>query len=599
MGVEDLKEVGSVNGIVPWILYSGKSTSTGSSVSVFEFNQMTNPPYLEMATNYIAKLKMVRHPSIIPFENDICEDHRVVFLTSEKLVPLRSLLEEESLSSWEVIWGIYCILSGLQFIHGSLEMLHGGITVDSIFVNESGDWKLGGLELTSSFSSERSYFMSHESYLDHVFRSQERLGGDWSSVEGRVAGSMDMFSLGVVIDHLLHSHPLSSSPPDSLGNLRAFVDRTQRENPRQRPTTKQFFKCTLFKMDEVVEILCHVAAPLVLTGDPNDLENLNMLCNKVQDQIGSIAPPQISSKIIPFFSSSLQQMILLPNNPPSQNISHNQSKSREENGISPKDEINTTTSIVISKRDLCISILSLLSSAVVALEGSERSLQLLACNETTSPAPLSQSLSQAMSYPDRAVRIHFLEHLKVFLPVMVTTPDEVLEVVLNGTSDSSSQVKLASLKAIPTAVFITNEEGEIELRVPQNALDVKVMRTVLRLTGDEEHSIRANLPILLAKLSPLLSPSAHAKAVPQILNKSVNDPFIPTRVSAVRSCVAIARGEKVTSSQIACHFLPLLSPKLIDSSSDVRDQARSAIDSLLDLVKEKFEEENCNEETKG
>lgn len=39
---------------------------------------------------------------------------------------------------------------GLQFLNGDCQLVHGNVTLSSIFVSKAGDWKLGGLEFVSS-----------------------------------------------------------------------------------------------------------------------------------------------------------------------------------------------------------------------------------------------------------------------------------------------------------------------------------------------------------------------------------------------------------------------------------------------------------------
>ena len=39
----------------------------------------------------------------------------------------------------EIIYGMRCILEGLQFLHRTAKLLHGCISMDSIFITSQGD----------------------------------------------------------------------------------------------------------------------------------------------------------------------------------------------------------------------------------------------------------------------------------------------------------------------------------------------------------------------------------------------------------------------------------------------------------------------------
>ena len=49
--------------------------------------------------------------------------------------------------------GISGICKALQFLHYDCSLVHANVCIPSIFVDQAGDWKLGGMELVLDSSS--------------------------------------------------------------------------------------------------------------------------------------------------------------------------------------------------------------------------------------------------------------------------------------------------------------------------------------------------------------------------------------------------------------------------------------------------------------
>lgn len=47
---------------------------------------------------------------------------------------------------------MYVPQKGLHFLNADCQLVHGNISLSSVFVNKAGDWKLGGLEFVCSVS---------------------------------------------------------------------------------------------------------------------------------------------------------------------------------------------------------------------------------------------------------------------------------------------------------------------------------------------------------------------------------------------------------------------------------------------------------------
>jgi SCY1-like protein 1 len=92
-------------------------------------------------------------------------------VATERVVPLLWPVRRQSLSTETTKWGLYTVAVGyhylnwltqgthicqntLRFIHDEALSVHGAIRVSSIFTSESGEWKLGGLEVLSSMKED-------------------------------------------------------------------------------------------------------------------------------------------------------------------------------------------------------------------------------------------------------------------------------------------------------------------------------------------------------------------------------------------------------------------------------------------------------------
>ncbi|KNZ58503.1 uncharacterized protein VP01_191g17 [Puccinia sorghi] len=128
----------SFEGQTIWTQYSGIKRDDNSSVSVFIYhssnpsNQPNSNPFiasndpkllLTFAKNSLKKLRSLRHPDVLKFI-DGTETDSAVYIITEK--------------------------SALKFLNGPGAATHGNLRLTSIFITQSGEWKLSGFEVLSS-----------------------------------------------------------------------------------------------------------------------------------------------------------------------------------------------------------------------------------------------------------------------------------------------------------------------------------------------------------------------------------------------------------------------------------------------------------------
>lgn len=157
----------SFEGQTIWTQYEGIKRDDNSSVSVFVYDssnptQLNSNPFigskdrkllLGFAKNSLKKLRSLRHPDILKFI-DGSETDAAVYIVTEKVDSLATKLDQLSTNSqtqieWK-IWGLSRIVSALKFLNGPGAATHGNLRLTSIFVTQSGEWKLSGFEVLSS-----------------------------------------------------------------------------------------------------------------------------------------------------------------------------------------------------------------------------------------------------------------------------------------------------------------------------------------------------------------------------------------------------------------------------------------------------------------
>ena len=101
------------------------------------------------AKNAFKRMKMLRHPNILMFQDGV-ENDKAVFIATERVQPLFTYLKEsnesDSQKENEIAWGLYQIATALNFLNTDCKIVHNNVCMSSIVVNRAGEWKLTGFE---------------------------------------------------------------------------------------------------------------------------------------------------------------------------------------------------------------------------------------------------------------------------------------------------------------------------------------------------------------------------------------------------------------------------------------------------------------------
>ena len=117
-------------------------------------------------------------------------------------------MHSDHLVSW-CMWGMANILKALKFLNEDAKQVHGYIHPSSIFVTQSGSWKLGFFDLTYEFKPKEDppYFYLYrisfhfdpsekQQLLPTAYRSPERTDNNFSLIGDCTIWGQDMYGFG-------------------------------------------------------------------------------------------------------------------------------------------------------------------------------------------------------------------------------------------------------------------------------------------------------------------------------------------------------------------------------------------------------------------
>ncbi|KAK7693292.1 hypothetical protein QCA50_002859 [Cerrena zonata] len=227
----------------PWKVQSATHKVNGKRVSVWtadkrnaEMERMgpaSKERMIEVLKAEAQALSRLRHPSVLemvePFEETRTE---LMFATEPILSSLHLAIPGSfhytplvELDEVEIQKGILQVCKGLQFLHTSARIIHTNINPETILINSSGDWKIGGLGLTiplarTDGAATRWEFPTFDGRAPaYTQRSFDYMAPEYALDEVLDPAS-DMYSVGCLI-YAVHC---KGNPPfknhGSLGGLR-------------------------------------------------------------------------------------------------------------------------------------------------------------------------------------------------------------------------------------------------------------------------------------------------------------------------------------------------------------------------------------------
>jgi SCY1-like protein 1 len=532
-----------------WSLHQGicKEDSSTCSILVFDSTIPVNNPRrssLALAKNALRKLRTTRHPDVVKLL-DSAETPTAVYIAVESVVPLGKALEEmkakQSQREEWVGWGLSKIASAVKFLNADAGSTHGTVRMESIFMSSSGEWRLGGFELTSSTQDESPTLYNFGNLIPESNRlapPEVRQGG-WGTLRDLEPHTLDsyMFAL-LIVEAYNGSLPPTISGVPAQGRVPApiyqLVKRMMVPNAKSRLPT-----ATLLSAGQAVggffaeNRLFKVANGLdgfVLAREENRMEIMRQL----KTSSDSFPPEFLQYKVLPALVNALAM------------ATSNQNANTLSNTLQPN------------------RILPLVLQLGVSLSDTEW---------IQSVAP---PILKAYTSPDRGVRIFLLESLNLYAHRLEAkmVSDKIWPNLLTGFVDTAAAIREATIKAILP----------LSSKLSDRILNNDLLRQLARTQVDVEASIRTNTTILLGSLAPKLSLQTRKKVLVPAFSRSLKDPFVHARNAGLMALMATS--ESFDGDESAKLIIPAVAPCLVDPEKLVRDQAKSAMSIFMKKAQE-------------
>lgn len=123
-------------------------------------------------------------------------------------------MSEESLK-----WGLHNVAKTLKFINDEAASVHGNIRASSIFTSESGEWKIGGLDILSSMKEDDGVIFTQGSLLPDIGRYSppEVAKNGWDSVRRNPTHAVDAYNYGILVSEVFNA---GFSGSDQIGSTK-------------------------------------------------------------------------------------------------------------------------------------------------------------------------------------------------------------------------------------------------------------------------------------------------------------------------------------------------------------------------------------------
>ncbi|EMR09137.1 hypothetical protein PNEG_02480 [Pneumocystis murina B123] len=506
-----------------WELYDGIRKEDGLRCSIFVFNKGSVEEKWAMAQNALSKIRTLHHPYIIRYLNGKEIEGRSITIVTERVIPLN--LNRNKIDKETSILGLYQISTALQFIHENALSVHGNVRISSIFVNESGEWKIFGLELFSLIKEKECILYTHGGRIPDSFKYMppEIQCKSWGSLnETPLETAIDAYSLGCLIYEIFNGTFRASSDLTQRGKIPQTLFNTYKKLLNPKPTLRLsvssfinygrsdggFFRTELIECSEFLEQF-----------SLKDKEQRNAFLRQISDFIDKFPKLFLKFKVLP--------------------------------GLIRLFEFNEGGNKAFS---LILKIGNLLENDYQSL--------------------ISPFIAHMFLNQNKSIRLCLLENLSDYANHISNKVinDEIFPKMLSGFNDTSPLVREETVKAV---LFIVSKLSE-------HNINNELLKYLLKTQRDQQPEIRTNTTICLGKIAKHIKPNNRQRILISAFTGSLQDSFVPARIAAL---MALRATYNLFDESVCCiKLIPTISPMLIDNEKSVRIQAKKTIDLYFQKV---------------
>ncbi|MCJ1234730.1 hypothetical protein MMC14_002693 [Varicellaria rhodocarpa] len=508
-----------------WTLFNGTIREDGSDCSIFSFDVSTNKSRLALAKNAARKVRTLRHPGIIKVLHTAEVDTHI-YIVTERVTPLGWHVRRKSLSVENLKWGLCTVANTIRFLNDEAHSVHGNVRVSSVFTSESGEWKLGGLELLSSMKEDDAVIYACGSLLPESakYSPPEVSKSGWDAVKRNQIPAVDSYDFGLLIFEVFNDGAFGNDQIGQTKNIPPSMHqgykRLLNSNPKVRLSTSHFlelgrrgggfFDTLLIRLSEGVESL----------GLKSDEERATILSEL--DELSENFPEDfIKMKILPELLKSV-----------------------EFGGGGPK-----VFSFVIK----------------IGSKLSDEEYEIW----------ITPVIIRLFANPDRQMRVCLLDHLSSmidhFSQKLVT--DKIFPQMVTGFTDVAPVVREQTVKAVLTIIT----------KLSDRIINGDLLKYLAKTSVDEQPGIRTNTTICLGKIARNLGVNTRQKVLVTAFARSLRDPFVHGRNAALQALAATS--DLFPEDDCANKILPAICLSLVDKEKLVRDQANRTLDIYVSRVR--------------
>ncbi|XP_055629063.1 N-terminal kinase-like protein isoform X2 [Toxorhynchites rutilus septentrionalis] len=506
-----------------WSLHRGKRKgATGEEVSVFVYDIKNGSDVkLELAKAAVKRLKTLRHPSILQFLDSL-ETDKVLYVATELVEPLgthfEKLAREGPQRELYLAWGVFQITRALSFLNNDGSLRHNNVSAWSVFVNTSGEWKLGGLEYVSSTDLSAAPPIKIPPALE-IYDPPEK--NDVGKLKGATKCSTDMWGLGCLVWESFNGplrsranlKDLSSIPKPLVPLYCELVGASPASRPNPADVITKCRKPGGFFKNDLVDTLLF-------------LEEIQIKEKTEKNRFFSALTPQLDN-----FPDSVCKNKILP-----QLITAYEYGDAGSAVLAPMFKLGQLLDEVDYQKRIVPCVVKLFAST------------------------------------DRVTRSRLLQQLELFINHLQTgvVNDQIFPQIAHGFLDTNPTIREQTVKSII----------HLAPKLNYNNLNVEALRHFARLQSrDEQGGIRTNTTVCLGKIAPHLHPQVRQRVLVSAFIRAMRDPFPPARVAGVLALAATQ--QYFLLNEIAVRILPALCLLTTDPEKTVREPTFKTIRGFL------------------
>ena len=177
---------------------------------------------------------------------DSVESETYIYVATERVTPLQWPACKKSLSVERSKWGLFTIANTLSFVNDEALSIHGKICLSSIFISQSGEWRLGGFEVLSSMKDDDAVIYRHGSFVPDAGRyaPPEIAKSSWEAVKRHPLFAVDAYNFGILIFEVFNGCFINSDQIGQTKNvppsMHQSFKRLLNPNPKARLSISHF-----------------------------------------------------------------------------------------------------------------------------------------------------------------------------------------------------------------------------------------------------------------------------------------------------------------------------------------------------------------------